>query len=239
MWCQPWPSAAPAHQPSCTTSPRPKLGNQPRPRTPGSAGCRSGRWAATPQQRQRHEQLAHEAAAPRAPHTPPMGTPSASAMKAATSDSSSVPESARRSGARPWRPGAATGRTRPAPHSPGNARTAPRRACPAPVRRASRPPGRRGVLPEQDGHRVAHELKQHEGNEGHGDHDDHGLQEAAQYEGKHCCMSAVGRAMLHRPVELRQSAEQVFRPAVGLDPEFLESRQHFLSGTAAPPQRVG
>ena len=79
----------------------------------------------------------------------------------------------------------------------------------------------RGVLPEQDGHRVAHELEQHEGNEGHGDHDDHGLQEAAQYEGKHCCMSAVGRAMLHRPVELRQSAEQVFRPAVGLgDPEF-------------------
>ena len=43
----------------------------------------------------------------------------------------------------------------------------------------------RGVLPEQEDHRIADILEQQEGDEGDRDHDDHGLDQAAQDEGEH------------------------------------------------------
>jgi len=42
-----------------------------------------------------------------------------------------------------------------------------------------------GVLAQNLAHRVADELKQHEGDEGHGDHDQYRLQQAAQNKSEH------------------------------------------------------
>jgi hypothetical protein len=44
---------------------------------------------------------------------------------------------------------------------------------------------RRGVLSQQEDDGVADVLKQQKCDEGHGDHDDHGLKQAAQDKGKH------------------------------------------------------
>ena len=43
----------------------------------------------------------------------------------------------------------------------------------------------RGVLPHQVGDRVTDKLKQHEGNESHREHHDHGLQQTAEDESQH------------------------------------------------------
>ena len=42
-----------------------------------------------------------------------------------------------------------------------------------------------GILPQQEHDGISHILKQHEGDEGHGDHHDHCLDQAAQYKGEH------------------------------------------------------
>ena len=44
---------------------------------------------------------------------------------------------------------------------------------------------RGGILAQQEHHGISHVLEQHEGDEGHRDHDNHSLDQAAQYKGKH------------------------------------------------------
>jgi hypothetical protein len=41
------------------------------------------------------------------------------------------------------------------------------------------------VLPQKKHHRVTYVLEQQEGDEGHRDHHEHGLDQAAQYKGNH------------------------------------------------------
>jgi hypothetical protein len=48
----------------------------------------------------------------------------------------------------------------------------------------------RGVLTQQEHHRVAHILEQQEGDEGHGDHDHHRLDQALQDESEHQALSS-------------------------------------------------
>jgi len=50
-----------------------------------------------------------------------------------------------------------------------------------------------GVLPEQEDDRVADVLEQHEGDEGHGNHDNHCLEQTAQNEGEHFDRNGKGR----------------------------------------------
>ena len=61
----------------------------------------------------------------------------------------------------------------------------------------------RGVLPQQVGHRVADILEQHEGDEGHREHDHDGLEQAAQDEGQHAAM------MPQRCCDLRRTQSAV------------------------------
>ena len=50
-----------------------------------------------------------------------------------------------------------------------------------------------GILPEQEDDGVADILEQHEGDEGHGDHDNHCLEQTTQNEGEHVDRGGKGR----------------------------------------------
>ena len=116
----------------------------------------------------------------------PMGMPTTSASTAATSASSSVAgkrSAIRRDTLAPWR--------RLRPNSPCTALTRKCQNCtkkgwssPRSARSCADLLGR-GVLPEQEHHRIAHVLEQHEGDERHGDHHDHGLEQATENKCKH------------------------------------------------------
>ncbi len=188
MWCQPLAVRRPVvHQPICTVSPRPKLGNQPRP----TANTRISRMpirkvgSDTPSSEIVTNTWLRKVPRRSAEYTP-MGMPISSAIKAATRPPAPAwPESVQQSGARPcapWRrlrPNSPWAQTRKCQNCTMKGRSRPRSA------RSLRDLRGRCVLAQQEHHRVAHILEQHEGDQGDHDHHDHGLYQAAQNKGKH------------------------------------------------------
>ena len=166
-------------------------------RTPGSAGCRSGRCGSdTPSSDIVMNTWLHEGAAAQRRVDAHRNADARRPARAATRASSSVAgkrSPIRRETLAPWR--------RLRPNSPCAAFTRKCQNCtkkgwssPRSARSCADLVGL-GVLPEQEDHRVADVLEQQERDERDRDHHDHGLDQSAQDEGEHS-MGAKGQSML-------------------------------------------